>query len=130
LAAPYKVANAMHQNLSINFLIREATSLDQHFKFTNGSFNNTLNLKTLGGTGNYYCASTKYDDLNTKTCQSQSYDQHWVLKPVRSNAQHFLIEHYGTRKCLVPKARRNGSPITLAPCNSYQTEQIWKLCKH
>jgi len=62
----------------------------------------------LGGTGNYYCASTKYDDLTIKTCQSQSYYQHWVLNPVRSNAQHFLIKHYGTRKFLVPKARRNG----------------------
>ena len=95
--------------------IRQAISLEQHFKFTSGSFSYALNLKPLGGTGNYYCASTKYDDLTIKTCQSQSYYQHWVLNPVRSNAQHFLIKHYETRKFLVPKARRNGSDFRDQP---------------
>ncbi|XP_021968440.1 uncharacterized protein LOC110863439 [Folsomia candida] len=100
---------------------------DQKFTLVNSTLNKVL-LKTDAGNNDSYCLTTKYDNLLTDTCQSLNFDQNWTFKPVSGKKGWFLIEQYSSKKCLIPKSRATGAGVELLPCNSYQTEQIWKIC--
>jgi len=99
---------------------------DQKFSLVKSSLGQTL-LKSTA-TKDSLCLTVKNGVLHSSMCQSSSFDHNWTLKHLRDNGNQYLIEHYGTMKCLVPKSRERGSVIKLLPCNSLQTEQIWKIC--
>jgi hypothetical protein len=87
-----------------------------------------FNLKVDAGMGEIYCLTTKSGVLHNALCNTKNFDQTWRFKPVKGQANQYLVEQYSSKYCLIPTGRVTGSPVSLAPCNSYETEQIWKVC--
>ena len=85
-------------------------------------------LKVDPGTGEKLCLTMKRGLLQNAECRGQSFDQTWKFKPVRGHPNQYLIENYGSHECLVPLSRQAGTTIGTHPCNSFETEQIWKVC--
>jgi hypothetical protein len=85
-------------------------------------------MKQDAGLNETFCLTTKHGNLLNGDCQSKNFDQNWTFKPVKSQKGWFTIEQYSSKKCLIPKGRSTGSGVELTPCNTYQTEQIWKVC--
>lgn len=106
---------------------RNQASPDQKFTMVDSSLNKTM-IKTDAGKGESFCLTTKSGILQNDLCQSKNFDQNWTFKPVKGQKGWFLIEQYSSKKCLIPQSRKTGAGITSLPCNSYQTEQIWKVC--
>ncbi|CAL8101457.1 unnamed protein product [Orchesella dallaii] len=101
---------------------------DQQYQLGNNSLNKTV-IKMNPANGEDYCLTiAKGNELKNVHCDSINSDQSWTLKPVQGHPGQFLIEQYSSKKCLKPQTRSTGSKIQLSPCNSHQTEQIWKFC--
>jgi hypothetical protein len=96
--------------------------------YLNNSTLGGFNLKVDAGLNEKYCLTTKDGVLYNSDCRATSFDQTWRFNPVRGQTNQYLIMQYSSKKCLVPRSRSNGASIKLAPCNSLQTEQIWKIC--
>ncbi|ODM98286.1 Protein DEK, partial [Orchesella cincta] len=117
-----------------NVVLEECTywktaTKDQKYQFETNSLNKTF-IKMNPGNGEDFCLTiTKGSSLKNVQCSPMSFDQSWTVKPVQGQPGQFLIEQYSSKKCLKPVSSSTGSKVQLSPCNSHQTEQIWKFCK-
>jgi len=108
-------------------LYRTNMAKDQKLQISTNGIGKTM-IKTDGGRGQVYCLVTlQSDTLQNTLCNSNNLLQNWTLKPVKGQTGQFLIEQFSSKKCLKPKSLSRGSQIQLTSCNSYETEQIWKL---
>lgn len=130
---------------------RKTATSDQVYsvKPSSGSakINDGFILQTTGaGVGETHCLSIKDKVLMTESCRNSA-DQVWKFQPIVrtggtppsppppsgnkqqiGNDNQFLIQQASTSQCLVPISGFPYLRVALNPCNSYRTEQIWRIC--